>query len=117
MPFGVEQELERLERSLLQPEVRRSEAVVDLLAEDFLEFGSSGRVYTKAQVLEALRAETPVDFTVSDLKVQLLESDVGVVTYRALRHSHPPVHTLRSSIWERREGRWQMTHHLGATTP
>ena len=39
---GAEDELVRLERSLTEPEVRKSpERVDDLLADDFLEFGAS----------------------------------------------------------------------------
>ena len=41
--YSHEEFLRRLEERLLQPEVRQSaEAVADLLADDFIEFGSSG---------------------------------------------------------------------------
>ncbi|WP_370676935.1 DUF4440 domain-containing protein [Pleomorphomonas sp. PLEO] len=44
-----------LERTLHRPEVRRSpETVGALLADDFIEFGSSGTVYDKASIIEAL---------------------------------------------------------------
>jgi hypothetical protein len=39
--------LRALETSLLQPDVRKSKQLVALLAEEFIEFGTSGRVYTK----------------------------------------------------------------------
>ena len=46
------QELQRLEEELLRPEVRRSpEKMAALLADDFLEFGRSGRIYDKANIL------------------------------------------------------------------
>ena len=48
--------LRRLEVRLLQSDVRRSPtAVADLLADEFVEFGSSGRVFDKAQSIDPLR--------------------------------------------------------------
>lgn len=110
--------MEELELSLLQAGVRKSEVVAELLAEGFVEFGSSGRVLTRPQIVTALQAESPVQVTASQFKVQWLAPHVALVTYRAHRHSQPPVHTLRSSIWEQRLGRWQMIFHQGTlTTP
>lgn len=110
---SVENLLEDLERQLLVPRARKSELVFELLAEEFVEFGSSGRQFTKAEIVAALQAEAPVEVTASEFKVQLLSSQVALVTYRAQRHGEPPVHTLRSSIWELREGQWQMVFHQG----
>jgi Domain of unknown function (DUF4440) len=61
-----------LEQSLLQPDVRKSPALVDLLDDDFTEFGTSGRIYTKSDLLEALQAESPSKQTASDFKVTTL---------------------------------------------
>jgi len=113
---SVEKLLEDLECQLLVPRARKSELVFELLAEEFVEFGSSGRQFTKAQIVAALQAEAPVQITASELKVQLLSSQVALVTYRAQRHSDPPVHSLRSSIWLQREGQWQMVFHQGTLT-
>ena len=113
---SVEKLLEDLECQLLAPRARKAELVFQLLAEEFVEFGSSGRQFTKAQIVAALQAEAPVHITASELKVQLLSSQVPLVTYRAQRHSDPPVHSLRSSIWLQREGQWQMVFHQGTLT-
>src|ERR1041384_2414439 len=110
---SLEKLLEDFERQLLVPQVRKSELVFELLAEEFVEFGSSGRQFTKAQVVAALQAEAPIQVTASEFKVQLLSSQVALVTYRAQRHGEPPIHTLRSSIWQQREGQWQMVFHHG----
>ena len=40
---ALEQHLRELEESLLQPEVRKSRTLAELLDDDFIEFGSSGR--------------------------------------------------------------------------
>jgi len=110
---SVEKLLEDFEHQLLVPRARKSELVFELLAEEFVEFGTSGRQFTKAQIVAALQDEVPVRITVSEFKVQLLSAQVALVTYRAQRHSDPPVNSLRSSIWLQREGQWQMVFHQG----
>ena len=48
-------EFRKLEELHLKPEIRASvEQMADLLVDDFVEFGSSGRIYTKSQVLKAM---------------------------------------------------------------
>ena len=108
--------LRMLEESLLEPSVRKTERVSELLAEGFVEFGSSGRVFNKAQILAALRAESGVKVTASHFQVQLLAPQTALVTYRACRHAETPVHTLRSSVWQQLRGQWQMVFHQGTVT-
>ena len=113
--------LRRLEEELLKPEVRRSAAQVgDLLSDDFVEFGSSGGVFSKQQVIEALEQEGPPDPTfhlsLVDFIARRLASDVVLVTYRITREEGPGTRqesSLRSSIWKLIEGRWQMVFHQG----
>lgn len=113
--------LRSLEEQLLDPAFRRDRSAVSaLLADTFLEFGSSGRIFTKAQILDLLAAESPVRFELHDFAAHTVAPDVALVTYRATRHtvSGPAVVSLRSSLWVRREGRWQMLFHQGTpTTP
>ena len=67
---SIVQELKRLEERLLDPAVRKSsEAVGALLADRLTEFGSSGRVYDKAQALAGLMAELPVRVSQADFSV------------------------------------------------
>jgi hypothetical protein len=108
--------LRELEESLLQPDVRKSNRPLELLAENFLEFASSGRIYRRADLLTTLQAESPVVQTTSDFKVAILAPDVALLTYRIHRHSDPPVHTLRSSVWQQKEGRWRMVFHQATVT-
>jgi len=108
--------LRQLEESLLQPDVRKSQTLVDHLAEDFIEFGSSGRTYNKADLVEALQAESPSKQTTSDFNVVQLSPDAALLTYRIHLHCEPPVHTLRSSIWRRSGGKWRMIFHQATVT-
>ena len=113
---GLSQHLRELEESLLLPDVRKSSRLVDLLADDFVEFGSSGRTYTKADLVEALQAESPVTQSTAEFRVSLIAPSVALLTYRIHRHSVPPVHTMRSSIWRLHEGQWQMAFHQATLT-
>ena len=69
-----------LEVSLLTPAVRASvEKLNVLLADDFREFGSSGEIYSKQDILEQLPKATQiarVEFSVSDFQVQQLAEDM-----------------------------------------
>ena len=116
-PPTVEAQLQHLEEQLLQPEVRASaERVAALLADDFVEFGSSGQVFDKQQIMKLLQQESPTKRSLSRFESTALSDNIVLVTYRAIRNSEPPVHTLRSSIWRLSNGQWQMVFHQGTLT-
>lgn len=86
------------------------------LANDFLEYGSSGNIFDKKAQLDAVRDDEAVtnsiSYTVTDFNIKLLASDIVLATYRSLRH-HDSKLVLRSSIWKRNDGKWQMIFHQG----
>jgi hypothetical protein len=108
--------LRYLEEQLLKPGVRTSaDRVGYLLADDFVEFGSSGRVFNKRQVIEALQQEArdaARRVLLADFTVRQLASDAMLVTYRATSEDWGGSR-LRSSIWKLIDGRWQMVFHQG----
>jgi ribonuclease HI len=110
-------ELEDLERSLLNIDARKSNLMVELLSEDFQEFGSSGVIHTKDDVVASLRSELPTHISAENVKVRLLSPQTALLTYRACRHTDPPIYSLRSSIWQRGPAGWQMLFHQGTVTP
>jgi hypothetical protein len=112
--------LRRLEEELLKPEVRRSAKQVGrLLAEDFIEIGSSGYAYDKQQITEALQQESrdaTVRIALTDFAARRLAAEIFLVTYRTIRdgaRDEPKRSSLRSSIWQLIDGRWQMVFHQG----
>jgi hypothetical protein len=118
----IEDRLNELEEQLLDPAVRRDAALVaSLIAEDFLEFGSSGRLFDKTSVLEELKNEPARPPAIlSNFAARTLAPEVVLVTYRTTRLDHtgrPIAHAQRSSIWVNREGHWQMTFHQGTPIP
>lgn len=114
---SLTKELQELEDRMLQPEFRQSVLEIEkLLADDFIEFGSSGRIYTKRQELDELPLETTTEWTLGNFKLNILASDVALVTYRAYRsggENHRGTASLRSSIWKLNQGQWQIVFHQG----
>jgi len=107
--------LRHLEEQLLQPEVRTSpEAFGRLLADEFFEFGSSGTVWRKSDFIAGGGIE-PRKMTMQHFDLHLLAPDVALVTYRIIDETRQQ-HTLRSSIWKRLDGHWQMIFHQGTPT-
>ena len=111
--------IRKLEERLLKPSVRRSvQDVSELLADEFIEYGSSGYIFNKKQVIEGLQGEDPVEISLSDFKAKSLTSGVILVTYRAVKHgpSEQKTYSLRSSVWKLIDGRWQIVFHQGTPT-
>lgn len=113
----IESQLRKLEMDLLRPEVRRNpEMLASLLAEEFREFGSSGRIYTRDEIVNLLSAEFPWTFSVTDFSVTTPAAGAALVTYQATRHSESlpeESKSLRSSLWVLRDDRWKMLFHQG----
>jgi hypothetical protein len=113
--------LRACESALLNPVVRRDrERVSALLAEDFREFGSSGRVWTREQILELLATEDYSPPAMKDFKCDLIGEGVALVTYRSVRTDGKSVArsaVLRSSIWVREKGTWRVRFHQGTKEP
>ena len=101
--------IEALEQSLLDPSVRQStEKLNRLIADDFVEFGSSGKIYNKQDCIKP--DEDSRKFVANDFKVEELSKDVMLATYKTTEDG---VASLRSSIWKRYGDEWKMIFHQG----
>jgi hypothetical protein len=111
--------LRGLEESLLDPGVRRDRArVAALLADDFLEFGSSGRVWTREETLRLLATEsyTYTRPEMVDFACRRMAHGVALVTYKTIRveaATGERAEALRSSLWTEKSGTWQVRFHQG----
>jgi hypothetical protein len=116
---ALESEIRILEERLLQANTRSARGQVDeLLAADFVEFGSSGRVFDKAAAMEYLAADSEAHFSMLQFRIKRLAPDVVLATYMAVTHlpGAPSRHSLRSSIWVRENYIWQLAFHQGTRT-
>lgn len=110
--------LKRLEVSLHTIDVRSDKIrLSSLLHDEFVEFGRSGKVYSKRDVLEEFQDYSqPFDIVSRDFQFAELGENAVLVTYRSAhldsnRKEHR--HSLRSSIWQKTESGWVMRFHQG----
>jgi hypothetical protein len=102
------------EQALLTAEVRGSRAALEaLLAPEFVEFGSSGRVFDRAAIVAALRNEIKDvgGAEIRDFRCTRLGPCAALATYTVERA--PAAASLRSSVWLLRQQRWVMVFHQG----
>jgi len=102
------------ERTLLDPAIRTDRAALEhWLDPEFTEIGQSGRLWTRAEILDDLLATGQSAFETAELtepQVRQLAPDCYLLTY--------VVHiggrrSRRSSIWRFRAGQWRLIFNQG----
>lgn len=112
-------DIRALEEALHQPQVRRSRDVLEaLLAEGFVEFGASGAVYRREEIIDLLIAEDDDDdgdLQTGNYALAPISDGVVLLTYESRRTQSDGSrrHALRSSIWKHDGEKWQMFFHQG----
>jgi hypothetical protein len=115
----IEKHILDLEKELLKPETRKSsERISELLAEDFIEFCSSGKVYQykKGDTWEAGTNSPQINWQIEDFGIKELSPDTVLATYKVIKNSEKDdtkKYSLRSSIWKLFNGDWKMVFHQG----
>ncbi|MCA0982899.1 DUF4440 domain-containing protein [Halobacillus yeomjeoni] len=106
--------IKKLEESHLSLHVRSSsEKLGEILADDFFEIGSSGVMFDRKECME--KGVVLSDMTLHNYEIQLLSEDVVLSTY-FIEDKTRDRNTLRSSIWKRIDGGWQLYFHQGTIT-
>ena len=107
-----------LELSLLTPEKRQNAAFLHrVLHPDFMEFGASGRTWTRQNIIADLTMaspETSIDIEATAMTARRIDADTILITYHA---DHAGMRSLRSSIWIQHEANWTMLFHQGTLIP
>jgi hypothetical protein len=113
-------EIRALEEALHRSEIRRSKTAVGaLLADGFVEFGSSGRVYQRQEMIDLLAREGETSdgarLLATDFEMRAVAEDTVLLTYRTRRTTLRGIErqVMRSSIWQKTEAGWQMLFHQG----
>lgn len=103
--------VEELERELLGPLVRGDIGrTAVLLHPDFMEIGSSGRVWTRDAMMMALEEDPGERTDIEILGVDRIGTGAVLLTYRSFARSGT---TLRSSLWVLDGNRWRLRFHQG----
>ncbi|MGL5406418.1 MAG: RNase H family protein [Propionibacteriaceae bacterium] len=98
------------ERELLADRIRQDRhAAAELLHPDFVEFGMSGRVWTRAAMLDKIGPLIEIP-EVETLSCQKLDADTILHTWKG--HTSSGV-ANRSSLWLRTSRGWQLRFHQG----
>jgi hypothetical protein len=91
-------------------------------SDDFVEFGRSGRVYTRAEIIRTDSHPINAKLPLANLEVRALDADTVLVTYDSeVSYAGVVEHARRSSIWSRTRwpsqsaslSAWVMRFHQG----
>jgi len=83
-------------------------------APDFVEFGRSGRIYSREQIICTESHEINVELPLENLVIRVLTEGVAQVTYNShATYGGTVEHARRSSIWPRASSSWVMRFHQG----
>jgi hypothetical protein len=115
LPEADRAELTRLENALWREDTRFDLALQEqVFAPDCLEFGRSGRVYTREQMLVTERARIDAVLPLPDLAIRLLDENTAQVTYNSrVTYGGVVEHARRSSLWSRTAAGWVLRFHQG----
>ncbi|MBD2356109.1 DUF4440 domain-containing protein [Tolypothrix sp. FACHB-123] len=107
--------LERLEEELWREETRFDmERMNELIAQDFFEFGRSGRIYPREHTLAVARQKIDAVFPLPEFQARLLDENTAQVTYNsAVTYDGVVEYARRSSIWSRNHSAWVLRFHQG----
>ena len=107
--------LQRLEEELWREETRFDVSrMEEVIAEDFLEFGRSGRIYQSADTLAVPSTPIKAVIPLPDFDARLLSEGIAQVTYNSVvTYGENIEEARRSSIWTWSFGGWKLRFHQG----
>jgi hypothetical protein len=109
--------IKALEEKLLAPDIRGSQEELEkLISPDFIEYGSSGKIFNHLAVITDLIAHSRNTFKYSfvNFKTRRLSDDIILALYiLETERNHRIAITNRSSLWHWEEGSWRIIFHQG----
>lgn len=120
--YSVKEHILQLEGDLLKSEVRKSSQMIsDILADDFIEFCSSGNEYhyKNGDTFQEQDNIKELCWQIVDFKTKELSNDCILAMYKLIKHDEPnenKKYSLRSTIWKYIDGKWKMVFHQGTYT-
>ena len=109
--------IEDLEVELLRPDVRKSaKRLGELLADEFFEFGASGNRYSKQDIIDILPKLEDAKYSATNFEAREIATNTVLLTYESENEeiqTNKKRYSLRASLWQNRNGKWQMIFHQG----
>lgn len=114
----IEEKLISLEHELHSSLTRANYSRLnEILADDFYEFGSSGNIWNRHDILTRIPSEDKSAPMIQsrDFSVKQISTDVYFLTYISFRiiNGKEERIALRSSLWKKNGPVWQMFFHQG----
>jgi hypothetical protein len=119
----LEEQLIAKEMDIVAAQKRRDFSAVEaVLADGFHEIGSSGRLFSKSEVLDAIQEVQIIDYAFEQFKLLPIDKGWVIVTYLAtVKRIHQGKEhwnrAYRSSIWMERDGSWLVVFHQATPLP
>lgn len=92
---------------------RTLDAASKMLSADFIEFGSSGRVFTKEDYLKSASSNEKHEYKITNFILKKIDSITYLTTYKSI---YRDAYALRSSLWQLIDDDLKMIFHQGTTT-
>jgi hypothetical protein len=112
----LEKIIYELEASLLSQEVRTSVESLDILiADEFIEYGSSGLIYDKKNILERLPKGPSPTYNLYDFQCINLSENIIQSQFKTdkINLDSTKKTSLRTSLWRKSGNNWQIFFHQG----
>jgi len=114
---GLADTLRPLEEQLWRAETRFDDALMDrVFAQDFTEFGRSGRTYTRDQMFFGSKEQPDFEtvLPLPEFRARWLSGTIAQTTYISrVRYGDVVEAANRSSIWRSGAAGWQICFHQG----
>ena len=118
MKSKLEALLLQYETNLLDPEFCKDpDRLGALLSPGFMEYGQSGRIYSRDKTIEILMNSGCREIAIRGFSVKCLSRDAVEVHYIASESGEARRESLRTSIWIREDGLWKLRFHQGTEVP
>jgi hypothetical protein len=109
---NIEDIIKENELKLLDPKIRHNRDELEkLVSKKFLEYGSSGSIYTYNDIISDLSIETEeIKYKIIEMNVKKLSDKICLLLYVIEMNNNI---FNRSSIWKREENEWKIIFHQG----
>ncbi|NYI41111.1 nuclear transport factor 2 family protein [Demequina lutea] len=109
--------LQALEEAMWRTETRFDRRHMEaVLHPDFTEIGRSGRIFSRANVLEMPPVEISIEIPLSDLTFSDVADGAVLLTYTTVPERSEHGAARRASVWVREGERWLLRYHQGTPT-
>lgn len=100
-----------LEIELARREVRENSLrISELLHDEFEEFGKSGKIFTKEDILSKMPSWEYFETKLENFRYIELSSRCLLLKYKS---NIGGIEANRSSVWVKEKNQWRMIHHQG----